>query len=73
LQDGVNGYLVPWMDREHFGRRVEELLGDKHLARDLGERGRQFVLKECDFSRYINGLESLFARVSRRGIPATTV
>jgi hypothetical protein len=42
---------------------VEELLGDKALARQMGDRGRQLVAEQYEFSAYISGLEQLFARV----------
>jgi len=63
LIDGHNGFLVPWMDRAQFAARVEELLLNQVLARQLGERGRQLVTKHYDLTRYITGLEDLFARV----------
>src|SRR6185295_5739782 len=62
LVNGHNGFLVPWMDRAAFAARVEELLGDKALARQMGERGRQLVAEQYEFSKYINGLENLFVR-----------
>ena len=63
LSDGVNGYLVPWMDRAQFAARVEELLRDKTLARQMGERGLEFVNGKYDFPSYIATLENLFRRV----------
>jgi glycosyltransferase involved in cell wall biosynthesis len=63
LTDGHNGFLVPWMDRDCFARRVEQLLGNKTLARAMGERGRALVSQEYAFSRYIGGLESTFLQV----------
>lgn len=71
LVDGVNGFLVPWMDRHAFAARTEQLLCDEPLARRLGEQGRQMAAKDYDFSRYIDGLETLFARLtSRMHMPA---
>src|SRR5947207_14197024 len=63
LLDGRNGYLVPWMDRATYAARVEALLGNKTLARQMGELGRQLVSEHYDFSRYMTGIEDLFARV----------
>ena len=60
LTNGHNGFLVPWMDRAAFAARVEELLGDKALARQMGARGRQLVAEQYAFSGYISGLENLF-------------
>jgi glycosyltransferase involved in cell wall biosynthesis len=64
LLDGQNGYLAPWMDRAAYAARVEELLRNKTRARQMGERGRQLVAEHYDFSKYISGLEDLFARVA---------
>jgi len=64
LIDGHNGYLVPWMDRDAYAARLDQLLQDKPLARRLGEAGLQFVSDRYDFDRYIGDLESLFTEVS---------
>ena len=66
LIDGQNGFLVPWMDPARYAARVEQLLRDKVLARQMGERGRQLVAQQYDFQKYIGRLESLFARVIAR-------
>ncbi len=64
LADGVTGYLAPWMDRVSFAASVDKLLGDKTLARELGEQGRQRAELHFCFEDYIAGLEDLLARVS---------
>ena len=64
LLDGVNGFLVPWMDRAAFAARVDTLLQDKALARRLGENGRQAANERFNFSAYIDGLENLFHRAA---------
>jgi glycosyltransferase involved in cell wall biosynthesis len=38
LINGSNGFLVPHMDRTHFSIRLETLLRDKTLARQMGAR-----------------------------------
>jgi glycosyltransferase involved in cell wall biosynthesis len=64
LIDGCNGRLVPWMDRSAFAGSIDELLRDKALARSMGERGRVALTERHDFSKYIDGLENLFARIA---------
>jgi glycosyltransferase involved in cell wall biosynthesis len=64
LHDGVNGFMVPWMDTAAFARRVDDLLSDKTRARAMGERGLADVSEHYDFERYLRNLEALFARVS---------
>jgi glycosyltransferase involved in cell wall biosynthesis len=61
LLDGVNGYLVPWMDREAFASRVDRLLRDKALARELGRNGRGLANERFNFDSYIDGIEGLLA------------
>ena len=63
LRDGINGYLVPWMDRPRFAQALERLLRDKDHARELGRRGFEIVSSQYDFGGYVDGLESLFYRV----------
>jgi glycosyltransferase involved in cell wall biosynthesis len=70
LTNGHNGFLVPWMDRAAFAAHIEELLNDKTLAREMGERGRQLVAEQYEFSTYISGLENLFVRAVEK--PALT-
>ncbi len=70
LVDGWNGFLVPWMDRARYAAGIDELLRDKMLARRMGERGRDWVTERFAFGKYINGLEDLFARVSKAPPPA---
>ncbi len=70
LIDGVTGYLVPWMDRTRYAACIEMLLKDKLIAREMGERGRQWADRRFNLEDYIHGLEGLFSRVvsSRTGI-----
>lgn len=70
LLDGWNGFLVPWMNRDRYAAAVAELLRDKPLARKMGEHGRQWVGERFGFTKYINGLEDLFARVSHETVAA---
>lgn len=60
LLDGHNGYLVPWMDRDAYAARLDELLGDKAKARRLGENGLTWVSEHCDFEKYITDLHDEF-------------
>ena len=62
LIDKVNGFLVPHMDRAQFAMRVEQLLQDKTLARQMGAKGCQLVHEKYNFTKYIDGLEAMFVR-----------
>jgi glycosyltransferase involved in cell wall biosynthesis len=63
LKDGFNGYLVPWMDRAAFAARIEDLLINKRLGRQMGKHGRRWVTQTYDFRTYITGLERMFMQV----------
>jgi glycosyltransferase involved in cell wall biosynthesis len=73
LIDGVNGCLVPWMDRDAFASKVDMLLSDKVLARRLGQSGRELADQRFDFGTYIDGLEGLFSRAANQPDGASTI
>jgi hypothetical protein len=50
------------MDRQQFALRVEQLLRDKTLAREMGSKGAEIVRQKFDFTKYVDGLEAMFAR-----------
>jgi glycosyltransferase involved in cell wall biosynthesis len=60
LIDGENGYLAPWMDKFAFAAGVEALLGNKALARHMGERGLEYVNRSYDSHLQVNTLEDIF-------------
>jgi len=64
LFDGQNGFLVPWMDRRQFAERVDRLLTNKALGRELGTRGRQLLRDKFNFDQYISDLEEMFERIT---------
>lgn len=45
IEDGVDGFLVPFGDEESLAQRIKLLLDDPHLAHQLGENGRRKVLE----------------------------
>jgi len=73
LRDGENGFLVPWMDRAQFAARIDQLLTDKTLAREMGGRGQQLLRDKFDFDQYISGLEEMFSRIIDRSTPGEPV
>ncbi len=69
LRDGQNGFLVPWKDTTRFAARLDELLNNKVLARQMGEGGREWT-KRYESGRALAGLERLFERLTHRGATA---
>jgi glycosyltransferase involved in cell wall biosynthesis len=64
LADGVNGYLVPWMNTARYAERVEELLLNKDGARQMGRRGMEWVNQNYDATKQVSNLEAMFLRVA---------
>jgi glycosyltransferase involved in cell wall biosynthesis len=61
VQDRVNGLLVPPSDEEALTQALAELLDTPALATQLGQRGRQTVIKNFDVQRNVQHLFDLFA------------
>jgi len=66
LLDGHNGFLVPWMDTGAFAARLDQLLADKPLAKQMGEAGLKLVSERYDFDGYIGDLAAMFAEVAEQ-------
>jgi glycosyltransferase involved in cell wall biosynthesis len=63
LHDGQNGFLVPWMDHAAFATRLDQLLSDKSLAKQMGARGLELMNRRYSFDKYIEDLERTFSEV----------
>lgn len=63
LINGLNGYLVPSGDCAAYAARIQELLENKELAREMGQRALQRVDEQFSFSAYIDNLETMFSKV----------
>jgi len=72
LHDGENGWLVPWGDTTAFAQRIEQLLQNKDLARELGRRARLSVQK-LEISRQLGSVEALFERLSTTRNPYPSI
>lgn len=70
LHDGENGWLVPWGDTAAFAQRIEQLLQNKDLARELGRRARLSIQK-LEISRQLGRVEALFERLIHHTKPLT--
>ena len=61
LRDGRNGFLIPFGDAVAMAAALDRLLGNRELARKLGEQGRAQALAEYDQERYLDALHTLLA------------
>lgn len=70
LVDGQTGFLVEPRDVAGLPARIEQLLADPSLARDLGASGRTIALDRFTVARHADGLEAVFHRaIARRRVP----
>jgi glycosyltransferase involved in cell wall biosynthesis len=60
------GTSFPMGDHNALARRLIELLGIPERAREMGERGRQFVLENHSWERIVGSLEATFQEVTAR-------
>ena len=72
VQDGQTGYLVPWLCPEPFAERLELLLNNEPLRRNLGREARA-AAERFRWSDVAARVEDVYHDlVSRyRGVPVT--
>jgi glycosyltransferase involved in cell wall biosynthesis len=71
LVDGEHCRLVPPADPIAFEDALTELLRDRDLAVEVGARGREHVVRELDWDRYVDALEAVIRGVAPRGAQLT--
>jgi glycosyltransferase involved in cell wall biosynthesis len=70
IQDGRNGLLVAEKDPDALADAMERLMADPELRRQLGERGRETVLRVWDRGKNIRDLLAVFSdRLGPNGGP----
>lgn len=70
VEDGATGLLVTPGDPEELATAIARLRDDPSFARELAERGRQFVSEKFSWDRVVGQLRSLYSEVtvSERGV-----
>ena len=62
VSDGMNGFLVPARDYASLAEKIEVLIRDGHLRKDMGRRSREKALNEFDVTRVIAQYISYYER-----------
>jgi glycosyltransferase involved in cell wall biosynthesis len=65
VQDGVNGYLVPYTDHDRLAERLIALLQEPALGRRLGEAGRRRVQENFSLSSMVDGNLAVYRKLLR--------
>jgi glycosyltransferase involved in cell wall biosynthesis len=63
VENGRSGLLVPPRDPPAFAAALERVLGDRELARSLGEGGRRRVAEGFTVEARVDGIEALYRRL----------
>ncbi|MBS0266820.1 MAG: glycosyltransferase [Planctomycetes bacterium] len=64
--DGVTGFLAPVGDRVAFAQLGQRVLGDRELARRLGEAGRNRIASEFSIAKMVAGYVRIYRDVLGR-------
>lgn len=63
IQDGADGILIPPKDSEAIKNSLEKLISDTNFAMDLGEKGREKVLKNYSIEKNIDKLVGIYSKL----------
>jgi len=66
VEDGVTGFLVPHGDAAALAQRLGDVLGDRTLARRMGEAGAKRVEARFTWDRVVEATESVFLDLVKR-------
>jgi glycosyltransferase involved in cell wall biosynthesis len=58
--EGKNGFLVPPYDSKAITKRIEILLRDKELAKEMGKNGREMAERSFNYQTMIKKTQDLF-------------
>ena len=63
IEDGINGYLVRHGDVEQLADRLQRLLSNDLLRREMGAQGRAKVRREFTFARFSSELNGILSEL----------
>ena len=61
--DGVTGFIVPTKDYKTAAEKILEMSQDPELREKLGKKGREFVVRNYEWSECANVMEQLYREV----------
>ena len=64
IDDGVNGFLVPYGDVGQIVDRLARLLADDTLRREMGAQALAKARRDFTFSRFASELEAILRELS---------
>jgi glycosyltransferase involved in cell wall biosynthesis len=66
VADGKTGFIVPPGDPEALSEAIIRLLRDTDAAQAMGQRGKEKIINELSWERYVNEYQSLYEETLER-------
>jgi glycosyltransferase involved in cell wall biosynthesis len=63
LESGQTGYSIPPFDTDMFAKRIDELLNDDLLTKQMGDAGRARLVNEFSSERHVTELMDIYRRL----------
>jgi glycosyltransferase involved in cell wall biosynthesis len=65
VHEGGFGFSVKYGDINELSGIMGEILGNDDLLREMGQRGRKFVLENCDWANIITKFEKVYEKLTK--------
>jgi colanic acid/amylovoran biosynthesis glycosyltransferase len=63
VEDGVNGYLVPYKNAEALAEKLTYLLEEKYIAEKMGKNGQELVRRRYSFDKTTKQHEEIYEKL----------
>jgi len=63
VEDGVNGFLVPFGDVKALSEKIKYLLEHPEIAEEMGKKGRERVEREFSLDVILRQMEKLYKEI----------
>jgi glycosyltransferase involved in cell wall biosynthesis len=68
VEDGVNGFLVPFGDVKTLAEKILFLLEQPEIAKEMGKKGREIIKKEFSLDIILPQMESLYNEILEKSL-----
>jgi len=63
VEDGINGFLIPFGDTDAFAEKIIYLMEHPEVAKEMGKRGREKILKEFSLDVILPQMKELYESI----------
>jgi glycosyltransferase involved in cell wall biosynthesis len=63
VENGINGFLVPFGDVEAFTEKIIYLIEHREVAKEMGKRGREKIVKEFSLNVILPQMKELYESI----------